>query len=163
MPKRDAYAELCWQCKTLGLPEPQAEFRFHDSRLWRFDFSWPDYRVALEQEGVVYATTPGDHRLGGRHTSRAGFTADLEKYRAAFVLGWRVLRVLPAHIHDGSAILAIEQVLKRGIPNDIPTVPRSSPVIASQKVTPARRGSRGADRAAWARVLGRAAARDSGD
>jgi hypothetical protein len=157
MPKRDAHSELLFQCQALGLPAPAREFTFHATRRWRFDWAWPAACVALEQEGVVYATTPGDHRLGGRHTSAVGFAYDLEKYRAAFVLGWAVLRVLPTHIFDGSAVLAIEARLKRGSPYDTPIVPSTSdPVIATARAPKGRRPSRAADRAAWARVLGRA-------
>ena len=69
------------------LPAPVTEHRFHPSRKWRFDYAWPDAKVALEVEGGVWT--------GGRHTSSAGFLKDMEKYNAAARLGWRVLRCTP--------------------------------------------------------------------
>jgi len=74
-------------CKALKIPEPVAEHRFHPSRKWRFDYAWPDAKVALEVEGGAWTR--------GRHTRGAGFVKDLEKYSEATASGWRVLRVTP--------------------------------------------------------------------
>lgn len=74
-------------CRTMGLPEPVAEHRFHPERRWRFDYCWPEAKIALEVEGGGW--------VGGRHTSGKGFQADMVKYNAAACLGWRVLRVEP--------------------------------------------------------------------
>jgi len=41
-------------------------------------------KIAIEAEGGVWT--------GGRHTRGGGYTKDAEKYNAAVVLGWRVLR-----------------------------------------------------------------------
>ena len=41
------------QCAAFSLPPPVAEHRFHETRRWRFDFAWPDHRVALEIAGGV--------------------------------------------------------------------------------------------------------------
>jgi len=151
---RDHAAVLALQCQGLGLPAPVAEYQFHDTRKWRIDFFWPASRIGLEIEGVVYATAPGDARLGGRHTSRRGFADDLEKYRAAFILGIAILRCLPAQIHDGSAILAVAARLKRAPTHDTPTVPPTSdPTIAAAR--PPRKRSRAADRRAWAVLVDR--------
>ncbi len=60
------------------------EYRFHPTRRWRFDFAIPYLRIAIEAEGGVWS--------GGRHVRGSGFTLDCEKYNAATVLGWRVLR-----------------------------------------------------------------------
>lgn len=70
-----------------GIPAPVAEYRFHKTRKWRFDYAWPDIKVALEIEGGVWT--------GGRHTRGAGFLRDIEKYNAAAVAGWTVLRCTP--------------------------------------------------------------------
>lgn len=66
------------------LPEPEAEYRFHPTRKWRFDIAWPIERVAVELDGGVYS--------GGRHTRGAGFVKDCEKLNEATVRGWRILR-----------------------------------------------------------------------
>lgn len=70
-----------------GVPVPVAEYRFHAVRFWRFDLAWPEHRLALEIEGGVWT--------GGRHTSGAGYAKDMEKYNAAVLAGWRVLRCQP--------------------------------------------------------------------
>jgi hypothetical protein len=93
-----------------GIPKPECEYKFDDKRKWRFDFAWPKYKVALEIEGAtfgrqvicnycnkkVYGVTKNGGtypiRIGGRHTSGVGFEKDCEKYNAATLAGWRVLR-----------------------------------------------------------------------
>ena len=70
-----------------GLPVPVTEHRFAPPRRWRMDYAWLDARLALEVEGGVWTH--------GRHTRGAGFLADVEKYNAATLLGWRLLRTTP--------------------------------------------------------------------
>ena len=41
---------LALQLRTTQLPEPVREHPFC-ARLWRFDFAWPDYKIAVEVEG----------------------------------------------------------------------------------------------------------------
>ena len=77
----EAFLRL-WLATEEDLPEPVREFRFHATRKWRFDFAWPEQKVAVEIEGLG----------GGRHQRRGGFIKDAEKYNAAQVAGWRVLR-----------------------------------------------------------------------
>ncbi len=89
-------------CKAHGLPEPVAEHRFHPTRRWRFDYAWPDHRVALEVEGGIWS--------GGRHTRGAGYLGDLEKYNAATLLGWRVLRTTPRSLMSEGINLAITAI-----------------------------------------------------
>jgi hypothetical protein len=76
--------------ETEKLPLPVLEHRFHQSRKWRFDFAWPEQKIALEVEGGLYQ--------GGRHQRINGFKSDLAKYNAASAAGWRVLRCLPAEL-----------------------------------------------------------------
>ena len=38
-------------CKAAGLPEPRKEFRFHPLRLWRVDYYFPEFGLAVEKEG----------------------------------------------------------------------------------------------------------------
>lgn len=70
---------------------PVREFRFHPEREWRFDFAWPDAKLAVELEGV------GTGSKGkGRHQRLPGMREDCEKYNEAVRLGWRVLRFMSA-------------------------------------------------------------------
>ncbi len=94
------FQTLCDQDK---LPIPTTEYRFHPVRLWRFDYAWPDYLVALEVEGGAYTQ--------GRHTRGKGFIADMEKYNAAVVAGWRVLRVTPSDLLSADTIRMIWSAL----------------------------------------------------
>ena len=53
----------------------------------------------------------GGSWIAGRHTSGAGFAADCEKLNEATILGYRVLRVTPAMVDDGSALALVERAL----------------------------------------------------
>lgn len=103
-PKTKAKDTFLWQCQSKGLIVPEVEFFFHNGRSWRFDYAWPCLMVALECEGGAWQR--------GRHTRGKGFREDLEKYLAATVAGWTVLRVDVEMIKDGTAIDAAEKVLK---------------------------------------------------
>jgi len=85
----------------LPLPLPEHPFARDWGRRWRFDFAWPDLRLAVEVDGGIWI--PG----GGRHNRGAGYEADVEKLNVAVILGWRVLRFTPRHLANGSAITAI--------------------------------------------------------
>ena len=80
--------EMLW--KALGGPELEREFRFHPERRWRADFAHLPSRTLIEIEGGIY--------VHGRHNRGAGFAADLEKYLAATLDGWRVIRLGPDEI-----------------------------------------------------------------
>ena len=92
--------------EAIGLPAPAREYRFAPPRLWRFDYAWPDRRLALEIEGGTYS--------GGRHVRGKGYQRDCEKYNAAALSGWMVLRVTTAMLHDGRALTLLQQALAPG-------------------------------------------------
>ena len=68
----------------LALEAPEREYRFCPPRRWRFDFAWPARILAVEIEGGVW--------VRGRHSRGQGVQGDAEKYNAAAVGHWRVLR-----------------------------------------------------------------------
>ncbi len=74
-------------CDSEGLELPFSEKKFHPTRKWRFDYAWTPHKVALEVEGGIFSC--------GRHTRGSGFVKDMEKYNAAAMLGWTVLRCTP--------------------------------------------------------------------
>ena len=93
------------QCEA-ALPDcdqPVTEYRFHESRKWRFDFAWPDQMLAVEIEGLTHD--------GGRHQRIAGFIADLEKYEQAMIDGWTVYRVSASMVKSGRALEVCERML----------------------------------------------------
>ena len=84
------------------------EYCFHHSRKWRFDWAWPEDKVAIEYNG--------HHTTGRRsskskllkfageklaatsgHSSITGITNDAEKGNQASALGWHVLRFTALH------------------------------------------------------------------
>lgn len=94
---------LARQLQLCGVPEPEREYRFDAVRHWRFDFAWPDHKLAVECEGGVWTR--------GRHTRGGGFVADLKKYNEATLQGWRVLRYHAESIETGAALTQIETAL----------------------------------------------------
>lgn len=91
------------------LPQPAAEYQFAPPRRWRFDFAWPEQRLALEVDGI----TPS----GGRHQRFVGYMADCEKKLAAQVAGWRVI-VVPSpwitskkHARPNEIVAAVRRML----------------------------------------------------
>lgn len=91
----DLVATLRLHLRALEFPEWVEEYRFHPTRKWRFDFAWPEQRLACEVEGGVWS--------GGRHTRGKGFSNDCEKYNEAAVDGWTVIRVTAEQIESGQA------------------------------------------------------------
>jgi very-short-patch-repair endonuclease len=87
---------LHFHLKAFKINGFEREYRFHPIRKWRFDFADPEMKIAVECEGGVYS--------GGRHTRGKGFENDCEKYNAATVMGWRVLRFSRRFIENGQAI-----------------------------------------------------------
>ena len=96
---------LPMQLRACGLPVPVGEYRFAPPRRWRFDYAWPDLKLAVEVDGGIWTR--------GRHTRGAGVLKDNEKLNTAVLNGWRVLRVTPTQVCDGSAITLIGQALNR--------------------------------------------------
>jgi len=48
--------------------------------------------------------------VSGRHTRGKGYLNDLEKYNEAVILGWRLLRVTPQMLRDGTATVLLERI-----------------------------------------------------
>lgn len=70
--------------KMFGGPEPVREHAFAAGRRFRFDFCWPDQKVAVELEGGIWT--------GGGHTRGKVYRSNCEKYNLAAIQGWKVLR-----------------------------------------------------------------------
>lgn len=75
------------------------EWKFYSPRKWRADFmlSVPGKLepILLEIEGAIWTQ--------GRHTRGKGYLADLEKYRVAAALGFKVFRFSTSEVLDGTA------------------------------------------------------------
>ncbi len=60
------------------------EYKFLTDRKFRFDWAWPEFKIAIEYEGIFADKA--------RHTNKMGYSKDTEKYNLATINGWRVLR-----------------------------------------------------------------------
>jgi hypothetical protein len=88
-----------------GIPAPVAEFRFHPIRKWRFDFCWPDQRLALEIQGGVFCN--------GRHSRGAAMIKEWEKLNTAAGMGYRLLYCQPSDCTKIETINAIKAALNQ--------------------------------------------------
>lgn len=59
---------------------------------WRFDWAFPNAKIAIEYEGLM-------SKKSG-HTTIIGYTSDCEKYNAAQILGWKVFRYTALNYKD---------------------------------------------------------------
>lgn len=91
------------------IPAYHREYTFAPPRRYRFDFCWPDYKLAVELEGGLY--THGKQVDGrvmkSRHLTIKGFEADCEKYNLAALRGWLVLRFPARHVQNWNALAAV--------------------------------------------------------
>lgn len=106
MGKSLAEVELSYQLTCHKIPHVR-EYRFHKTRKWRFDFAFPDHKLAAEIEGGIF--------VHGRHQRPTGFIKDMEKYNAAVAAGWRVLRFTPKQVKTGEAVLEIMKTMGKNV------------------------------------------------
>lgn len=105
--KREAL-ELAFktQLRAVGLfKDCTCEHEFHPTRKWRFDFAWPERKLAIEVEG-------GTKYGKSRHSKGDGFNNDAEKYNTAAAMGWTLFRFSAEMIKSGKAIMFVEDFLK---------------------------------------------------
>lgn len=89
-------------CEVNGWGTPEREYRFHEpgvvfekKRQWRFDFAWPDLKLAIEIDGGVFRPMSG-------HRSPLGITTDRTKDSVAQLQGWQVHRFTELHFREGT-------------------------------------------------------------
>lgn len=119
------------------LPKPVSNFQFAKivGRNFKFDRAWPDYKVAVELEGIYRRTKfvichncneavrarKNDGSLGkrmpmlGYHQHYGRFKSDVEKYNLATEMGWSVLRFLHDDVHSDpfSMVDSIRKVIQQ--------------------------------------------------
>jgi hypothetical protein len=94
--------------KTLGIPEPVYEYRFHPTRKWRMDLAWPEQKVYLEVQGGVFTN--------GRHSRGAAMLKEWEKINTASSMGWRVLYCQPSELCMMGTAEFIKKALEAKLP-----------------------------------------------
>lgn len=65
----------------------EKEYRFHDRRKFRFDFCFPEIKLAIEYNGIMSEKS--------RHTSVTGYSMDMNKLNLAQSEGFTVLQYTP--------------------------------------------------------------------
>ena len=96
-------AALIQQLRALKIEFVQ-EFKFHTTRKWRADFHIKNTKLLIEVEGGIWS--------GGRHTRGKGYLGDMEKYNAATMMGFQVLRFSTEQVKSAFAINQIEGLVK---------------------------------------------------
>lgn len=110
-----------------GLPAPEAEYKFHPTRKWRFDFAWSGYtsphsmgysnswntnpidgtselvQVCLEVDGGIW--------IRGGHNRGAQMLKTWEKENEAVCMGWRILRCQPDDLCTQDTVRLIKRAL----------------------------------------------------
>lgn len=94
--------------RARGLPQPHQEYRFHDSRLWRFDYAFPAWNLAIEVDGGLF--------VRGAHVRGARILKTHEKLNAAAAMGWRILYTTPDRLCSGEFIDTIKASLDWHLP-----------------------------------------------
>lgn len=92
------------------LPLPVKEYKFLKNRKFRFDFAWPEVKLAVEIDGNVYQTS--------RHTSGTGYTRDCEKFALAAIEGYRVVRATTGQVSSGQLIEWTKEYFNRQVTNN---------------------------------------------
>jgi very-short-patch-repair endonuclease len=105
--------------ETTFKTEVVSEYKFCDTRKWRFDFCIPKYKIAIEVEGGVFERRTYKDKSGklitvqgGRHNSVKGFLNDIEKYNAASLLGYTLFRFTPSNIVSAYALDMISMFIE---------------------------------------------------
>jgi hypothetical protein len=104
--RTDYKAELVRQMREAELPETETEYLFHESRKWRFDFAFPELKVAVEYDGGVFDGQPS-------HSSVSGIMRDIEKINEAQLDGWLVIRCTAQTVASGLAVRYINRAVNR--------------------------------------------------
>lgn len=102
--KRARRKKFCGLLQERGLPCPEPEHQFHDTRKWRIDYAWPDEGVALEVEGGAWTR--------GRHTRGQGFINDCEKYNEVALHGFVLIRIVPDALFKENTLDLIERAIE---------------------------------------------------
>lgn len=89
-PRKDGYSKIYEM--QLG-EEVWAEYPFHPTRKWRFDYAIPELKIAIEIDGGLFNTYMGKHP--GRHSGGVGQREDMEKMNEAAAMGWLVFHFIP--------------------------------------------------------------------
>lgn len=114
--KRERYLlELEEGIRRAGLPPVEREVKFHPSRKWALDFAWPEWKVAIEYQGGIFAGAKKGEReewkQSASHRSLNGILRDQWKGNEAQVLGWVVILANAQTVVTGQVLEWAERAL----------------------------------------------------
>ena len=92
------------QLQALDMAGWQVEYLFVADRNWRFDFAWPEQRIAVEIMGMSNKSCMG-------HQALDRFRYDCEKLNRAALEGWVVLRGTTGMVKNGDLLDDTVQML----------------------------------------------------
>lgn len=121
-------------CQLYSLPVPVPEFKFHPTRLWRFDWMFPNTFVAIEIQGGIW--------ISGRHSRGKGQLKDFEKCNVAQCMGYIVLQITHQQIHDGSFAQTVRDALNYRNAENI-ALDDDCPIGIANHILPLDRGNDG--------------------
>lgn len=114
--KTDYKAIFLTHLRMAKLPPPthgegceNKELVFHETRKWRFDFAWPELKIAVEYQGINWQPK-SDEKSG--HQSISGLIRDCEKFTEASLAGWTLILITAESVNSGQAVGWIERALK---------------------------------------------------
>lgn len=87
------------------------EFQFHPTRQWRADYCLPNLKILIELEGGVFGFGKKNSIMGG-HNRGKGYIQNLEKYNAATIEGYKVLRYANVKIEETKGQCVIDDLKK---------------------------------------------------
>ncbi len=127
--RSEGEAVLAQHISLEGLPEPEQQHYWakhlrNDKghvRMFRFDFAWPERKLAVEVDGGKFMLRRSRAQKGrlvpvGQHNHRD----DLRRGNLAALEGWCVLRYTPDQVMSGETIRALKEILLK--PSDIAEV-----------------------------------------
>ena len=100
-----------------GFPVARRNYRFDEKRLWKFDFAWPSqFKIVPDVKGGTRRKVPLRIALEiegrGRHQTASGYARDCEKYNAAQIQGWIVIRVPTSALSNDEWLVDVFDALK---------------------------------------------------
>jgi hypothetical protein len=112
-PKKTAKEIFEERMRQFNLPHPVTEFKFDETRLWRFDYAWElgwPKREDLTDTNYAKVAVELDGR--GRHQTPAGYAADCEKINAAQIQGWIVIKIPTRYVASDEFMVQLFDALK---------------------------------------------------
>ena len=97
-------SRLRWWLLAAGLPAPVPQYEVRDGHgvlLARVDLAYPEVRLAIEYDGVVF------------HTDARALARDRQRLNALTAAGWSVLRFTARDLHTPRTAALVRQELAR--------------------------------------------------